>query len=73
MNKELIDDFVLFMMGSGIKAVTVNTYIRNLRAFLYWCADNSYLERIIPTMLIIINAFKLQAHYNNAYCKIKTL
>lgn len=50
-NKKLADNFAYFLLESGVKAITINTYLRNLRAFIYWCSDNSYLERFKFTML----------------------
>jgi len=49
--KKAVDDFTYSLMNSNIKAVTSNTYIRNLRAFINWSADNDYVERFKITML----------------------
>lgn len=50
-DKNLVDDFTYYLMDSNIKAVTVNTYLRNLRAYLYWSMDNDYLGHFKITML----------------------
>lgn len=49
--KNVVDDFTYYLMKDDIKAVTVNTYIRNLRAFIYWSSDNDYVEKFKITML----------------------
>lgn len=57
-NKELVDNYNHHLMNGDIKAVTVNTYLRNLRAFINWCADNNYVERFKITMLKVDEEIK---------------
>ena len=33
------------LKDEGKKAASINHYLREIRAFLYWCMDNNYLER----------------------------
>lgn len=41
----LIEDYTLHLKTLDIKDITVNTYIRGIRAYLYFCMDNGYLNR----------------------------
>lgn len=50
-NKKLVESYNYHLKNNDIKAVTVNTYLRNIRAFINWCADNDYIERFKITML----------------------
>ena len=43
--EDTIDDYVLWLRDEvRIKDVTINTYLRTLRAFLYYCMDCGYME-----------------------------
>lgn len=57
-NKELVDNYNHQLMNGDIKAVSVNTYLRNLRAFINWCADKDYVERFKITMLKVDEEIK---------------
>lgn len=57
-NKKLVDAYNYRLKNSDIKAVTVNTYLRNLRAFINWSADNNYVEKFKITMLKVDEEIK---------------
>ncbi|MDF2590902.1 MAG: site-specific recombinase XerD [Clostridia bacterium] len=40
----LIEDYILFLKSSGIRSVSINTRIRGIRAFLYWCMQRGYTD-----------------------------
>ena len=43
--EETIDDYILWLRDEvKIKDVTVNTYLRTLRAFLYYCMECGYMK-----------------------------
>ena len=43
--EDTIDDYILWLRDEvRIKDVTINTYLRTLRAFLYYCMDCGYME-----------------------------
>lgn len=44
-NSEFIKDYTGYLMGSTKSMISVNTYLRSFRTFLYWCADMGYLTR----------------------------
>ena len=45
-NKSVIEDYVLFLRGNtSANDITINSYLRSLRAFLYYCMENNYLPR----------------------------
>lgn len=40
-----ITNFIIALKEAGLQnAISINHYIRDLRAFLYWCMDNNYLQ-----------------------------
>ena len=42
--EDTIDDYILWLRDEvRIKDVTINTYLRTLRAFLYYCMDCGYM------------------------------
>lgn len=43
--KQEYNKVVLALQSRNIKSVTVATYCRSIRAFLYWCMDEGYLNR----------------------------
>ena len=49
--KKVVDNFAYYLNECDIKAVTANTYLRNLRAFINWSVINDYLQPIKFTML----------------------
>lgn len=43
--EETIDEFILFLKGKGsCNDITINSYLRSLRAFLYYCMDCGYVQ-----------------------------
>lgn len=36
--------FMDFMKKQGLKQSSINAYLRNMKAFCYWCVDEGYLE-----------------------------
>ena len=49
--KQNIDDFILERKSANMRVTTINSYLRTLRAFLYWCMDNDYLNRFSINLL----------------------
>lgn len=45
-NSELVEEFVFSLQGQGLKVVTINTYLRSLKAFLNWASKNGYLDTV---------------------------
>lgn len=43
--RKTVDAFVTALMDDGIKASSINHYLRNMRSFLYWCMDEGYVQR----------------------------
>lgn len=44
-DKELVEDYTLYLKEElKLKVVTLNTYLRNMRVFLYWCMENHYCD-----------------------------
>lgn len=51
-DQELIEDYILYMKDElKLKIVTLNTYLRNNKAFLYWCMKNNYCETFSISLL----------------------
>lgn len=45
-SKTTIDDYILWLKDNReCNAITINSYLRSIRAFLYFCMDNEYLPR----------------------------
>ena len=44
-NREIIDEYILYLKDSGIKDISVNTRLRGIRAFIYWCMERDYLDK----------------------------
>ncbi|HIW21848.1 MAG TPA: tyrosine-type recombinase/integrase [Candidatus Dorea intestinavium] len=42
--RDVVDDYILWLRGKDLKDVTINSYLRMLRAFLYFCMESGYLE-----------------------------
>lgn len=38
-------DYIFHLKEKQLHDTTINTYLRMVRAFLYWCMDKGYLER----------------------------
>lgn len=44
--KDTVNDYILYLKGqASIRDTTLNTHLRMVRTFLYWCMDNNYLPR----------------------------
>lgn len=41
---DIVENYTLHLKSLGIKSVTVNTRLRGVRVFLYWCMERGYLE-----------------------------
>lgn len=50
-NAKTIDNFVETIMNDGIKAASINHYLRAIRCFLYWCMDEGYIQRFTIRLL----------------------
>lgn len=49
--EKIVDGFILYLKNeSAANEITRNTYLRSIRAFLYYCMDCGYLERYKITM-----------------------
>lgn len=45
-NKNTIDDYILYLRENNhCNDITINSYLRSIRAFLYFCMEGGYLER----------------------------
>ncbi len=44
-NSKLIDGFILFLRERGIRDTTVNSYMRDIRSFFYYCMEDGQLAR----------------------------
>lgn len=42
-NSRIIDDFIFSLQKTKVKDITINTHLKAVRAFLYWCMQNDYL------------------------------
>ena len=40
---DTIEDYTVFLNTADIKSISVNTRLRGLRAFLYWCMEKEYV------------------------------
>lgn len=43
LNKNFLTSFIQVLIDSDVSIATINHYLRELRAFLYWCMDNNYI------------------------------
>ncbi len=43
LNKQWIGEYTRLLRDSGISVASINHYLRNIRAFVYWCIENDYL------------------------------
>jgi len=48
---DTVDEFILALRDEEVKDVTINSYLRSIRAFLYYCMDCDY---IAPSFKITI-------------------
>lgn len=46
-NQMLIDEFILHLKKSGIKAITINTQLNGIRAFLKYCQELGYVDNLV--------------------------
>ena len=44
-NAKLVDQFTVRVMDEGIKAASINHYLRCIRSFLYWCMGEGYVKQ----------------------------
>ena len=44
LTQSTIDEFILYLQGRGCKDITVQSYIRDIRAFFYYLMNNGYLQ-----------------------------
>ena len=51
-NEECIDNFILHLKNnSNANEITINSYLRSIRTFLYYCMDCGYLKNFKITLL----------------------
>jgi len=43
-NSSIVDNYILFQKEKYSNTTSINTRLRAVRAFLYWCMDNGYLK-----------------------------
>lgn len=44
LSKETIEDYILYLQGTGVRGITIATNLRHVRAFLYYCMECGYLH-----------------------------
>jgi len=44
-NAKTVDNFVVTILDNGIKAASINHYLRAIRCFLYWCMEEGYVQK----------------------------
>lgn len=44
LDKDVVNDFILYLHELNIKDVSINTYLRHVRAFLYYCMNEEYIN-----------------------------
>ena len=45
-DEECVDGFIAYLKeSSNVSEITINTYLRTIRVFLYYCMDCNYIER----------------------------
>jgi len=40
-----VEDYIFYMKDQQLHDTTINTNLRMVRAFLYWCMEKGYLEK----------------------------
>lgn len=45
MNRELLEDYTLYLKEQDLSENSINTYLRGIRTFLYYIMNNGWLER----------------------------
>jgi len=43
--EETVEDYIFYMKDQQLHDTTINTNLRMVRAFLYWCMEKGYLEK----------------------------
>ena len=43
--EEMVEDYIFYMKDQQLHDTTINTNLRMVRAFLYWCMEKDYLEK----------------------------
>lgn len=43
--EETVEDYIFYMKDQQLHDTTINTNLRMVRAFLYWCMEKDYLEK----------------------------
>lgn len=43
--EEAVEDYIFYMKDQQLHDTTINTNLRMVRAFLYWCMEKGYLEK----------------------------
>ena len=43
--EETVEDYIFYMKDQQLHDTTINTNLRMVRAFLYWCMEKGYLEQ----------------------------
>lgn len=49
--EETVEDYIFYMKDKQLHDTTINTNLRMVRAFLYWCMEKAYLEQF-PIKLV---------------------
>lgn len=66
-NSSIIDDYIIHLKGN-IRDVTINTYLRSLRVFFYYCMKLNYMDEFTIHMLRVTK--KIKETYTDAELKI---
>lgn len=56
--EETVVDYIFHLKEKQLHDTTINTYLRMVRAFLYWCMDKGYLERFSIQLIRADNPIK---------------
>ena len=43
--EESVEDYIFYLKEKQLQDTTINTHLRMVRAFLYWCMDKGYLSQ----------------------------
>ena len=66
-NSCTIDDYIIHLKGN-IRDVTINTYLRSLRVFFYYCMKLNYMDEFTIHMLRVTK--KIKETYTDAELKV---
>lgn len=44
-NVNMVEQFTIGLMDEGLKAASINHYLRCIRSFLYWCMGEGYVKQ----------------------------